>query len=75
MMTAAVSEAKAEQFIGLASNFNKKKNLINYALPRNEYLIKMQNMSRQMCLNGDVWADIKRVEAWMISAETATFKF
>ena len=72
-MTAAALEARTEQFVGLPANFNKKKNLVNYAPPRNEYLIKMQNMSRQMCLNSDSWAEVKRVEAWMISAETATF--
>lgn len=72
-MTAAVLETKTNQFIGLPANFNKKKNIINYTTPRNEYLIKIQNMSRQMCLNTCEWSDIKRVEAWMISAETATF--
>ena len=72
-MTAAIIKAKTNQFVGLPSNFNKKKNFIHYTPPRNEYLTKMQNVSRQMCLNNNTWVEIKRVDAWMISAETATF--
>lgn len=33
----------------------------------------MQNMSKRQCLGNKEWPEIKQINAWMISAETATF--
>lgn len=57
----------------LPNNFNKKKFGINYGVPHDELIAKMQNMSKRQCFSNKEWPEIKQIKAWMISAETATF--
>ena len=56
----------------LPLNFNKRKFSVVYGIPQDSILKKMQNMAKNQCLN-DAWPVIKTVNAWMITAETATF--
>ena len=73
MCAVVIGAGSNKNFKYLPSNFNKKKFLINYGVPHDEILIKMQNMSKRQCYSNKEWPDIKQVNAWMISAETATF--
>lgn len=57
----------------LEKNFNKKKFIVNYAVTTNPNLLEIQNLSRKQCLGKTPWPQLDRIEAWMISAETATF--
>ncbi len=57
----------------LASNFNLKKNY-NIFQKTNEILnTEIQNFAKYQCLNRNEWPQIDNVNAWMLSAETATF--
>ncbi len=73
MCAVVIGAGSDKVFEYLPNNFNKKKFLINYGVPHNELLIKMQNMSKRQCLSNKEWPEIKQINAWMISAETATF--
>ena len=73
MCAVVIGAGNNKDFKCLPSNFNKKKFLVNYGVPHDEILIKMQNMSKRQCYSNKEWPDIKQVNAWMISAETATF--
>ncbi len=53
--------------------FNKKKFIVNYAVTTNPNLLEIQNLSRKQCLGKTPWPQLEQIEAWMISAETATF--
>ena len=57
----------------LEKNFNKKRFSVNYTVTTNPHLLEIQNLSRKQCLGKTSWPQIDRVDAWMISAETATF--
>ncbi len=57
----------------LPTNFNKKKFIVNYGVPTNAILTEMQNIAKRQCLNNAYWPQINKINAWMISAETATF--
>lgn len=57
----------------LEKNFNKKKFSVNYAVTTNPNLLEIQNLSRKQCLGKTAWPQVDIVDAWMISAETATF--
>ena len=72
-MSAVIIETDKNKFSGLPTNFNKKKFFVNFTIPHDELLIKMQNLSKKQCLNIGEWQEVKQVDAWMISAETATF--
>lgn len=56
----------------LPLNFNKRKFSVAYGIPQNSILNQMQNMAKKQCLNEN-WPQIKQINAWMITAETATF--
>ncbi|MBR1601758.1 MAG: glycogen/starch synthase [Alphaproteobacteria bacterium] len=73
MCAVVIGAGSDKNFEYLPNNFNKKKFLVNYGVPNNELLIKMQNMSKRQCLGNKEWPEIKQINAWMISAETATF--
>lgn len=73
MSAIIIGSAPNRDFKLLPNNFNKRKFRVNYTIPRNEILIKMQNLARQQCTNNQNWPQIDIVNAWMISAETATF--
>lgn len=69
-------EAKAKirnASLMLDKDFNKKKFSVNYATTTNPNLLEIQNLSRAQCLGKTAWPQIDTVDAWMISAETATF--
>lgn len=72
-MSAVVVDSEKKKFAYLPNGFNKKKFFINYTVPHNELLMKMQNLSKRQCLNNEDWRAIQKIDAWMISAETATF--
>ena len=64
---------ESNKFKFLPHNFNKKKFSINYAVPQDDIIYQIQNMAKKQCLSNREWPEIKEVNAWMISAETATF--
>ena len=35
--------------------------------------VKIKNVAKEQCASGKKWPEIKEIEAWMISSETATF--
>ncbi len=72
-MCAVVIGAGQKIFEFLPTSFNKKKFIINYAVPQNDLLGQMQMMSKQQCFGNTEWPNINTINAWMISAETATF--
>ena len=57
----------------LAVGFNKKKNLFTVRPTRNPCFNTIQNTARTQCLGKKEWPKIATVNAWMMSAETATF--
>ncbi len=63
---------REEIFAPLPNNFNKKKLSSAYGVPQNELLHQMQNLAKNQCLNEN-WPHIDTINAWMITAETATF--
>ena len=72
-MCAVVIGAGQKIFEYLPANFNKKKFIINYSVSPNDLLGQMQAMSKQQCFGNIAWPQIETINAWMISAETATF--
>ena len=73
MCAVVIGAGNNRVFEYLPNNFNKKKFLVNYGVPHDEIIMKMQNMSKRQCFSNKEWPEIKRINAWMISAETATF--
>ncbi len=71
VLATAVNHEKVFKF--LPNNFNKKKFCITYGVPQNEIIHQIQNMAKNQCLSHQEWPEIKNVNAWMITAETATF--
>lgn len=57
----------------LPKNFNKKKFILSYNVVTNPNLLEIQNLSRKQCLGKTPWPEIDKIDAWMISSETATF--
>jgi len=72
-MCAVVIGAGQKMLEFLPTSFNKKKFIIHYGVPKDDCLAKMQNTAKHQCLNDRQWPQIETVNAWMISAETATF--
>lgn len=35
--------------------------------------VRIKNIAKEQCASGKKWPEIKEIEAWMISSETATF--
>ena len=73
IMCAVVIGAGQKIFEFLPTNFNKKKFVINCGVTSDELLTQMQNMAKRQCLSNKIWPQIDTINAWMISAETATF--
>ena len=62
-----------KQFKPLPKAFNKKKFVLSYGVVNDPFLSEIQNFSKKQCLGRDPWPEIKNVNAWMITAETAHF--
>lgn len=62
-----------ELYKPLPKGFNKKKFSVTYNVVNNTNLSEIQNLSKKQCLGKNEWPAIDKVNAWMISAETATF--
>ena len=56
----------------LPHNFNRRKFSPTYGIVHDKLLSGIQNMAKKQCLN-ESWPDIQQINAWMITAETATF--
>ncbi|MFV0625903.1 MAG: glycogen/starch synthase [Alphaproteobacteria bacterium] len=57
----------------LPDDFNKTKFSISYSVPTSPLIKEIQDYSKKQCLGKDFWPEIEKVDAWMVSAETATF--
>ena len=57
----------------LAKNFNNKKNYNIFQKTNDQHCLDIQNMAKHQCLNRNEWPKIENINAWMLSAETATF--
>ena len=57
----------------LVQNFNRKKNYNTIQKTNDAHCKEIQNMAKYQCLNRNEWPKIDNVNAWMLSAETATF--
>lgn len=71
----SVSAPKASDsiFKPLPKDFNLKKFSVNYGVVNNPRLLEIQNLGRRQCLGKEEWPQIENINAWMITAETATF--
>ena len=72
-MTTVIGANQGKNFQLLPTGFNKKKFSIVYGVPHNELLYQMQSTAKRQCMSNKLWPQIDTIEAWMISAETATF--
>ena len=66
------SKAHEKRFNFLPFDFNKHKFTLPYGIPQDVWLNQLQNMAKKQCLNEN-WPHIDHINAWMITAETATF--
>lgn len=57
----------------LPKGFNKKKFTLTYNVVSNPNLLEIQNLSKKQCLGKNLWPEIDKIHAWMITSETATF--
>ncbi len=57
----------------LPKDFNKKKNIMSFGAVNNPILAEIQNLARRQCLSKEDWPTLDTINAWMITAETATF--
>ena len=57
----------------LAENFNRKKNYNIFQKSNDQLCNELQNMAKNQCLGRNNWPEISQINAWMLSAETATF--
>lgn len=57
----------------LSDGFNKKKMPCSFACTKNPIYLKIQSAGKLECLGKKQWPEINQVEAWLLSAETATF--
>lgn len=57
----------------LPSKFNKKKFIVTYTVPTNPYALEIQNLGKNQCFGKTPWHRPEKINAWMLSAETATF--
>ena len=56
----------------LPDSFNKRRLKLSY-FTVNNYLNEIQTLAKKQCLGNFSWPEIDKVNAWMISSETATF--
>ena len=57
----------------LPSKFNKKKFIVTYTVPSSPYALEIQNSGKNECFGKALWPHNEKINAWMLSAETATF--
>ncbi len=72
LMSASSKIVHEKRFNFLPFDFNKHKFTLPYGIPQDVWLNQIQNMAKKQCLNEN-WPQIERINAWMITAETATF--
>jgi len=72
MSTPHTSNAAQTTYKPLPKGFNKK-NIISFGAVNNPILSEIQNLGRRQCLGKHEWPDLDKINAWMITAETATF--
>lgn len=68
-----VCSPKETVYKPLPKDFNKKKNAASFGAVNNPILAEIQNLGRKQCLGKKEWPDVSQINAWMITAETATF--
>jgi len=73
MTTKNASGFFSEQSYFLPDDFNKKKFNMTFPPANNPYLKEIQNYAKNICLGKNDWPLIEQINAWMVSAETATF--
>lgn len=73
MNSVPAAKAPDSNFKPLPKDFNLKKFSVNYGVVNNPNLIEIQNLGRRQCLGKDEWPQLEQINAWMITAETATF--
>lgn len=73
MPTLEINSIHPKKFGFLPTGFNKRKFNITYSIPRDRILKQIYNTAKQQCLNSEQWPAIGIINAWMITAETATF--
>lgn len=66
-----IKETALEGF--LPKNFNKAKFALSYSTPKNALTKYIQGLSKAQCLGKSEWPKIEKIDAWMLTAETATF--
>lgn len=57
----------------LHEGFNRKKALNVFQTTRDAYLAEVQKAAKNQCIGKKEWPQINEINAWMMSAETATF--
>ncbi len=62
-----------QKSVFLAKDFNHKKNYNIFQKTNAPHCLDIQNTAKYQCLNRNEWPQIENVNAWMLSAETATF--
>lgn len=62
-----------QKSVFLAKDFNHKKNYNIFQKTNDPHCLDIQNTAKYQCLNRNEWPQIENVNAWMLSAETATF--
>lgn len=73
-MPSILVDQEAKNALGfLYKDFNKAKFSITYNVVNNPLLKELQNLAREQCLGKKHWPKIDKVNAWMMTAETATF--
>lgn len=73
-MVPLLPDSEGKNILGLLpDNFNKSKFSITYGIVNSPLLKEIQNLGRIQCLGKNEWPEIKNINAWMITAETATF--
>jgi len=72
MNTPHIGSNKQAVFKPLPKGFNKK-NIISFGVVNNPILSEIQNLGRRQCLGKQEWPRLDNINAWMITAETATF--
>lgn len=60
-------------FKPLPKNFNLKKFSIAFSVVNKPNLAEIQNLGRRQCLGKNDWPQIDKINAWMMTAETAVF--
>ena len=73
MNATVVCGTKENTYKPLSKDFNKKKLNISFGVVNNPILSEIQNLGRRQCLSKEEWPTFDNINAWMITAETATF--